>query len=96
VAGLPLGSTATLGISAMLNWIGELPDRQPVMAEPRGYFHDYGKTARVGRKVGHATLVAATPTQLAAALVRVACAIDRMPQVEAALALLAPVQGRSE
>ncbi len=92
VAGLPLGSTATLGISAMLNWVGELPDRQPVLAEPRGYFHDYGKTARVGRKVGHATLVAATPTQLAAALARVACAIDRMPQVEAALALLAPVQ----
>ncbi len=92
VAGLPLGSTATLGISAMLNWVGELPDRQPVLAEPRGYFHDYGKTARVGRKVGHATLVAASPTQLAAALARVACAIDRMPQVEAALALLAPVQ----
>ena len=92
VAGLPLGSTATHGVCAMLNWVGELPDRHPVLEEARGYFHDYGKSARAGRKVGHATLVAATPALLAAALARVACAVDRMPQVEAALALLLPVR----
>jgi 5-(carboxyamino)imidazole ribonucleotide synthase len=89
VAGLPLGSTASQGVSAMLNWVGDLPDREPVLQEPHGYFHDYGKAPRAGRKVGHATLTAATPIQLAAALARVAAAIDRMPQVQPALDLLA-------
>ncbi len=90
VAGLPLGSTAAQGHCAMLNWIGTLPEREPVLSEARGYFHDYGKSAREGRKVGHATLTAATPLQLAAAMARVAAAIDRMEQVAPALALLRP------
>lgn len=89
VAGLPLGSTAAQGHCAMLNWIGTLPEREPVLTEARGYFHDYGKSAREGRKVGHATLTAATPLQLASAMARVAAAIDRMEQVAPALALLA-------
>jgi 5-(carboxyamino)imidazole ribonucleotide synthase len=93
VAGLPLGSTASQGVSAMLNWVGDLPDREPVLQEPHGYFHDYGKTPRAGRKVGHATLTAATSMQLAAALARVAAAIDRMPQVQPALDLLARNNG---
>jgi 5-(carboxyamino)imidazole ribonucleotide synthase len=92
VAGLPLGSTAAPGHCAMLNWVGELPDRVPVLLEARGYFHDYGKSERAGRKVGHATLTAATPAQLAGALARVASEIDRMEQVEPALALLSPAK----
>jgi 5-(carboxyamino)imidazole ribonucleotide synthase len=53
---LPLGSTAAVGYSAMLNFIGEIPDRNTFLAVPGVHFHDYGKTARPGRKVGHATL----------------------------------------
>jgi 5-(carboxyamino)imidazole ribonucleotide synthase len=90
VAGLPLGSTAAQGHCVMLNWVGELPDREPVLLEARGHFHDYGKSPRAGRKVGHATLTAATPPQLAAAIARVAAAIDRGEQVAPALALLMP------
>ena len=56
VLGLPLGDTRMLGHACMLNWIGELPDRDAVLAEPAGHWHDYGKLPRAGRKVGHATL----------------------------------------
>ena len=56
VTGLPLGSTACRGVSAMINFIGDLPDRAGFLALPDAHFHDYGKTARAGRKVGHGTL----------------------------------------
>lgn len=57
---LPLGSTALRGASAMLNFIGELPSRTRAMSVRELYFHAYGKDARKGRKVGHATLVTAS------------------------------------
>ncbi|MFZ5580245.1 MAG: 5-(carboxyamino)imidazole ribonucleotide synthase [Pseudomonadota bacterium] len=58
ILGLPLGSTAPRGASAMLNFIGELPPIDRALVTPDLHFHGYGKTPRVGRKVGHATLVA--------------------------------------
>ena len=57
---LPLGSTALRGASAMLNFIGDLPSRERALNVPDLYFHAYGKDARAGRKVGHATLVVAS------------------------------------
>ncbi len=56
VTGLPLGSTAKLGESAMLNFIGEVPDVAKVIAVEDCHLHHYGKAFKVGRKVGHATL----------------------------------------
>jgi 5-(carboxyamino)imidazole ribonucleotide synthase len=56
VLGLPLGSTQLTGPSAMLNCIGELPDRALVLAVPDTHFHAYGKPPRPGRKVGHVTV----------------------------------------
>jgi 5-(carboxyamino)imidazole ribonucleotide synthase len=56
VLGLPLGSTAAVGHSVMLNWIGAMPEAAPVLRSPAGHWHDYGKSSREGRKVGHATL----------------------------------------
>ena len=56
VAGLPLGSTAKLGESAMLNFIGEVPPVDKVIAIADCHLHHYGKAFKVGRKVGHATL----------------------------------------
>lgn len=53
---LPLGSTTARGYSAMLNFISELPDPKAFLAIPGVHFHDYGKVARAGRKLGHATL----------------------------------------
>lgn len=88
VCGLPLGDTTALGVSVMLNWIGELPPALPVLAEPRAHWHDYGKTPRAGRKVGHATLRAETPARMAQALSRLARTLGRQEQAAPALAAL--------
>jgi 5-(carboxyamino)imidazole ribonucleotide synthase len=82
VLGLPLGDTAALGRSCMLNWIGELPDARAILDESDAHWHDYGKSPREGRKVGHATLRARDDATLAAALQRVGTALGRETQVE--------------
>jgi 5-(carboxyamino)imidazole ribonucleotide synthase len=56
VAGLPLGSTAKVGESAMLNFIGSVPEVSKVVAIDDCHLHHYGKAFKAGRKVGHATL----------------------------------------
>src|SRR5215475_2100167 len=89
VLGLPLGSTRMLGHACMLNWIGELPDAAPVLRDPCGHWHDYGKSSRAGRKVGHATLRADTADQLSTALKRIGTALDREAQVAPVIARLA-------
>ena len=57
VLGWPLGSTRPRGHAAMLNILGQLPTVESVLAIPGAHFHDYGKSPRPGRKVGHCTLV---------------------------------------
>jgi 5-(carboxyamino)imidazole ribonucleotide synthase len=56
VMGLPLGSTAVMGHSAMVNLIGELPEAAEVLKVPNAHLHLYGKEPRPGRKVGHVTV----------------------------------------
>jgi 5-(carboxyamino)imidazole ribonucleotide synthase len=56
ISGLPLGSTAPVGRSAMLNLIGTLPDPTRVLAIEGAHLHLYGKEPRPGRKLGHVTL----------------------------------------
>lgn len=87
VLGLPLGATDALGCSCMLNWIGAMPDGQAVLSESGGHWHDYGKSPRPGRKVGHATLRSDSLADLSKALGRVGVALGRQSQV-------APVIGR--
>src|SRR5690606_23259318 len=82
VLGLPLGATRALGRSCMLNWIGDMPDPAAVLAEAGGHWHDYGKTARPGRKVGHATLRADGDGELADALARGGAGRGRGARVE--------------
>jgi 5-(carboxyamino)imidazole ribonucleotide synthase len=60
VLGLPLGATDATGHSAMLNAIGELPDRAAALGVAGAHFHDYAKPPRAGRKVGHVTVTAAS------------------------------------
>jgi len=81
VLGLPLGSTRMRGHACMLNWIGQMPDAAPVLAQPGGHWHDYGKEPREGRKVGHATLREDTPAALAQALQTVGAQLQRGDQV---------------
>jgi 5-(carboxyamino)imidazole ribonucleotide synthase len=68
VVGLPLGSTSALGCSAMLNLIGDVPDSAEVLSVRDAHLHLYGKSARAGRKLGHVTLRASSPEQLASRL----------------------------
>jgi 5-(carboxyamino)imidazole ribonucleotide synthase len=88
VLGLPLGDTGVRGASAMLNWIGEMPDPAPVLAVADGHWHDYGKEARPGRKVGHATIRASDAGSLRAKLVQVGEGLGREGQVAPAVELL--------
>jgi 5-(carboxyamino)imidazole ribonucleotide synthase len=68
VVGLPLGSTSAISCSAMLNLIGDVPDPAEVLAVRDAHLHLYGKSARAGRKLGHVTLRASSPEQLASRL----------------------------
>ena len=57
ICGLPLGSTRALGYAAMVNFLGSVPPREALLAIDGLAFHDYGKSARPGRKVGHCTIL---------------------------------------
>jgi 5-(carboxyamino)imidazole ribonucleotide synthase len=72
ILGWPLGSTAAIGISAMVNCIGALPDPAALRAVPGAFFHDYVKAPRPGRKVGHITITASDPEELRARMAQVA------------------------
>jgi 5-(carboxyamino)imidazole ribonucleotide synthase len=63
ICGLPLGSTRPLGHAAMINFIGKMPQRRALLAVEGLSFHDYGKQARPGRKLGHCTILRSTPAQ---------------------------------
>jgi 5-(carboxyamino)imidazole ribonucleotide synthase len=47
----------------MLNLIGIMPDRQKLLDEPGLHLHDYGKSARPGRKLGHMTILESTASK---------------------------------
>ncbi|MEO5763020.1 MAG: 5-(carboxyamino)imidazole ribonucleotide synthase, partial [Vicinamibacteria bacterium] len=89
VAGLPLGSTVGRDTSVMLNWIGELPDANALLRESLGHWHDYGKTSRPGRKVGHAT-VNGPADEVRETLERLSQALNRPAQFEPVVAALRP------
>ncbi|WHZ19199.1 MAG: N5-carboxyaminoimidazole ribonucleotide synthase [Rhodanobacteraceae bacterium] len=82
VLGMPLGDTSARGLSCMLNWIGELPDRDRALAVPGVHWHDYGKSPRPGRKVGHATVCADAAATLAQRLQRLGDVLGREAQVQ--------------
>lgn len=63
IAGLPLGSTRPRGFAVMVNLIGRMPDRKTLLGMPGVHLHDYDKSPRPGRKLGHLTAVAATARQ---------------------------------
>ena len=56
ILGLPLGSTQPVGHSAMINYIGEIPEVGNILRVPGVHFHSYGKEPRPNRKLGHCTI----------------------------------------
>lgn len=61
VLGLPLGSTAAVGFSAMLNLIGTTPAAETLLAVSGAHVHLYGKATAPNRKLGHVTVCAGDP-----------------------------------
>jgi 5-(carboxyamino)imidazole ribonucleotide synthase len=57
ICDMPLGSTRALGHTAMINFLGKVPDRERLLAIEGLAFHDYGKDPRPGRKLGHCTIL---------------------------------------
>lgn len=68
ILGLPLGSTSAIGHAGMVNFIGQLPPLAETLAIEGAHYHDYGKTARPGRKLGHCTVVRNDPAERNTAL----------------------------
>jgi 5-(carboxyamino)imidazole ribonucleotide synthase len=68
VCGLPLGSTRALGATAMINFLGLMPPRERLLAVEGLAYHDYGKTPRPGRKLGHCTILRRLPKERDTAL----------------------------
>ena len=60
-----------------------MPPRAALLAQPEVHLHDYGKTERPGRKLGHCTLVARTAGErnrrVRRLLRRLALALDDAP-----------------
>ncbi len=77
VAGLPLGATRKVGESAMLNFIGQVPDVSRVLAIQDCHLHHYGKAFKAGRKVGHATLRSADRATLDRQIMALETLIDQ-------------------
>jgi 5-(carboxyamino)imidazole ribonucleotide synthase len=61
ICDMPLGSTRALGHTAMINFLGKMPDRERLLAIEGLAFHDYGKEPRPGRKLGHCTILRRSP-----------------------------------
>ena len=57
VTDAPLGSTNPLGMCAMVNLVGELPDVKSILKIDGAHLHVYDKAPRPKRKIGHVTLV---------------------------------------
>jgi 5-(carboxyamino)imidazole ribonucleotide synthase len=60
ICDLPLGSTRALGHTAMINFLGTIPERAALLGIEGLAFHDYGKEPRPGRKLGHCTILRTT------------------------------------
>lgn len=71
ICGLPLGDTGVASHAVMFNLLGEMPayaSQQPADSTqiPGLHWHDYQKTPRDGRKIGHVTVTASDETALKA------------------------------
>lgn len=70
IVGWPLGSTAMVGHSAMVNLLGAPPPSASILAIPGAHLHLYGKLPAKRRKIGHVTLVSSDKGRLRSRLRR--------------------------
>jgi 5-(carboxyamino)imidazole ribonucleotide synthase len=70
ICDLPLGSTRALGHTAMINFLGNMPEIERLLGVDGLAYHNYGKEPRPGRKLGHCTITRATSMDRDRALAR--------------------------
>ncbi|MGI9205247.1 MAG: 5-(carboxyamino)imidazole ribonucleotide synthase [Woeseiaceae bacterium] len=69
---MPLGESTMRGCAGMINLIGTMPGVLPQTEGSTCYLHDYGKSPRPGRKLGHITVLADSVSERDDALSKIA------------------------
>ncbi|KOO58817.1 phosphoribosylaminoimidazole carboxylase [Rheinheimera sp. KL1] len=94
VCGLPLGSTALVRPTLMVNILGEDHVSPAVLSLPSCHLHWYGKGKRPGRKMGHINLSASSTSELAQRfdLLRQHLPEDEFPELDVVAARLKQLQ----
>ena len=86
ICGLPLGDSQSSSRSIMFNLLGEMPGfaRQNTVDQqhiPGVHWHDYRKTPRAGRKIGHVTVTAESETGLKARAAQLAAELGLVAEM---------------
>jgi len=63
ISGQELQDPSCAGHAGMINLIGTIPAAVADIGDPRVFLHDYGKTPRPGRKLGHLTVIAESASE---------------------------------
>lgn len=87
VQGLPLGSTSAIAPTCMINIIGRMGDTAAILAVEGAHLHLYGKSERIGRKLGHVNLVAADIETLLQRVDQVAALLPDAPSPQFSFAV---------
>jgi len=77
ICDIPLGSTALIRPTAMVNIIGEDTVSNEVLAIPSLTIHWYNKSKRIGRKMGHINVSGANEQQLVERLIALANVLSK-------------------
>ena len=89
---MQLGDIKPVSKSLMFNLLGEMPrvTGQSSVTEGHVFWHDYHKTPRAGRKIGHVTITAKTDTGLKARAAQLAAELGVAAEInlEAVIASL--------
>ena len=64
VTDAPFGSTSPLGVCAMVNLVGKIPDVESILKMKGVHLHLYDKTPKPNRKIGHVNIVAESEAEL--------------------------------
>jgi len=74
---MPLGSTEmTQPTAGMVNIIGKHGDQEKVMSMKNAFYHAYGKTERLNRKIGHINIIGNSPDDLESTITSLQAFID--------------------
>jgi len=97
ICGLPLGATDIKFRSLMFNLLGKMPDpaaqTTAASAAPANiHWHDYHKTPRENRKIGHVTVTANTAASLRAKSAQLASELGVAAELDLEAVMAEPVQ----